>query len=124
MLSDGPTAYYSPTVLTGVPRDSESYREEILGPVATVYKVSSDEEALELANDCDLGLGGSVSSTDKARAAHIATELQVGMSHVNTIAADAAEVPFGAVKRSGYGREMGPIGIGEFANKRLYFVSE
>ncbi|WP_111721046.1 NAD-dependent succinate-semialdehyde dehydrogenase [Homoserinimonas sp. OAct 916] len=123
VLSDGPGAYYSPAVLTGVPRDSASYGEEIFGPVATVYKVSSDAEALELANDCALGLGGSVFSTDEARAAAVASRLEVGMAHVNTIAAEAAEMPFGGVRRSGYGREMGPIGIGEFANKRLYFVS-
>ncbi|QAB16758.1 NAD-dependent succinate-semialdehyde dehydrogenase [Leucobacter muris] len=123
VLSDGPAAYYSPAVLTGVPRDSESYGEEIFGPVATVYRVSSDEEALELANDCALGLGGSVFSTDEARAARVASRLEVGMSHVNTIAAEAAEIPFGGVKRSGFGREMGPLGIGEFANKRLFFVA-
>ncbi len=123
VLSDGPGAYYSPAVLTDVPRDSESYGVEIFGPVATVYKVSSDEEALELANDCALGLGGSVFSTDEARAARVASRLEVGMSHVNTIAAESAELPFGGVKQSGFGREMGPIGIGEFANKRLFFVS-
>ena len=124
VLSAGPGAHYAPTVLTDVPRDSASYREEIFGPVATVYKVSSDEEALDLANDCALGLGGSVFSTDEARAARIASRLEVGMTHVNTIAAEAAELPFGGVKRSGFGREMGPVGIGEFANKRLYFVAK
>ncbi|MBK0418973.1 NAD-dependent succinate-semialdehyde dehydrogenase [Leucobacter sp. CSA1] len=124
VLADGPGAHFSPAVLTGVPRDSESYREEIFGPVATVYKVSSDEEALELANDCELGLGGSVFSTDEARAAKVASRLETGMTHVNTIAAEAAEMPFGGVKRSGFGREMGPVGIGEFANKRLYFVAK
>lgn len=122
-LAAGPSAYYSPAVLTNVPLNSESYHEEIFGPVATVYKVSSDEEALQLANDCALGLGGSVFSSDEARAARIAAELEVGMTHVNTIAAEAAEMPFGGVKRSGFGREMGPIGIGEFANRRLFFVA-
>ena len=124
VLSEGPAAYFSPAVLTDVPRDSASYREEIFGPVATVYRVSSDEEALALANDCDLGLGGSVFSTDEARAARVASQLEVGMAHVNIIAAEAAEIPFGGVKRSGYGREMGPVGIGEFANKRLFFVAK
>lgn len=124
VLHDGPGAYYSPAVLTGVPRNSASYREELFGPVATVYRVSSDEEALELANDCALGLGGSVFSTDEARAARVASKLEVGMAHVNIIAAEAAELPFGGVKRSGFGREMGPLGIGEFANKRLYFVAK
>ncbi|MGO3152720.1 MAG: NAD-dependent succinate-semialdehyde dehydrogenase [Galactobacter sp.] len=123
-LSEGPAAYYAPTVLVDVPRDSESYRQEIFGPVATVYKVSSDAEALELANDCDLGLGGSVFSTDTARAEAVASKLEVGMTHVNIIAAEAAEIPFGGVKRSGFGREMGPIGMGEFVNKRLHFVSK
>lgn len=124
VLHDGPGAYYSPAVLTGVPRNSASYREELFGPVATVYRVSSDEEALELANDCALGLGGSVFSTDEARAARVASKLEVGMAHVNIIAAEAAELPFGGVKRSGFGREMGPLGIGEFANRRLYFVAK
>jgi len=123
-LSEGPSAYYSPTVLVDVPRDSESYREEIFGPVATVYRVSSDAEALELANDCAYGLGGSVFSTDEARAERVASRLEVGMTHVNIIAAEAAEIPFGGVKRSGFGREMGPIGMGEFVNKRLHFVAE
>jgi succinate-semialdehyde dehydrogenase/glutarate-semialdehyde dehydrogenase len=123
-LSEGPAAYYSPAVLTGVPRDSDSYQQEMFGPVATVYKVSSDEEALELANDCALGLGGSVFSDDENRAAQVASRLQVGMSHVNTIAAESAELPFGGVKRSGFGREMGPVGIDEFVNKRLYFVAD
>ncbi|MDR6507623.1 aldehyde dehydrogenase family protein [Arthrobacter oryzae] len=124
VLSDGPGAYYSPAVLVDVPRDSASYREEIFGPVAIVYRVHSDEEALELANDCPMGLGGSVFSTDTARAARVASKLEVGMAHVNIIAAEGADIPFGGVKRSGFGREMGPVGIGEFANKRLYFVAE
>ena len=123
VLSEGPGAYYSPAVLADVPRDSESYREEIFGPVATVYRVHTDEEALELANDCALGLGGSVFSTDTTRAARVASKLEVGMAHVNIIAAEGADIPFGGVKRSGFGREMGPVGIGEFANKRLYFVA-
>ena len=120
---DRPGHFMEPTVLVDVDPASKVFREEIFGPVATVYRVSSDEEALELANDCDLGLGGSVFSTDEARADRVASRLQVGMTHVNIIAAEAAEIPFGGVKRSGFGREMGPVGIGEFANKRLYFVA-
>lgn len=122
-LAEGPSAHYSPAVLTNVPLDSKSYQEEIFGPVATVYKVHSDEEALQLANDCALGLGGSVFSSDEARASRLAAQLEVGMAHVNTIAAEAAELPFGGVKGSGFGREMGPTGIGEFANSRLFFVA-
>jgi succinate-semialdehyde dehydrogenase/glutarate-semialdehyde dehydrogenase len=124
VLSEGEGAYFSPAVLTGISRESASFDEEIFGPVASVFKVSSDEEALELANASAFGLGGSVFSTDKARAARIASRLDVGMAHVNIIAAEAAELPFGGVKNSGFGREMGPLGMGEFVNKRLYFVAE
>jgi succinate-semialdehyde dehydrogenase/glutarate-semialdehyde dehydrogenase len=123
VLSEGTSAYFSPAVLTGISRDSASFRGEIFGPVAIVYKVSSDEEALDLANDSDFGLGGSVFSTDKTRAAKIASGMNTGMVHVNIIAAEAAELPFGGMKRSGFGREMGPLGMGEFTNKRLYFVA-
>lgn len=123
-LAEGNAAYYSPAVLTDVPLDSNSYQAEIFGPVATVFRVCSDEEALQLANDCRLGLGGSVFSSDETRAARVADELEVGMTHVNTIAAESAELPFGGVKASGFGREMGPIGIGEFANRRLHFTAQ
>lgn len=123
-LGEGPAAYFSPTVLTGVTRDMDVYRQEIFGPVAVVYRVTSDEEALELANDCDFGLGGSVFSTDRLRAEKLAEQLEVGMTHVNTIAAEAAELPFGGAKGSGFGREMGPLGMDEFVNKRLYFVAD
>jgi succinate-semialdehyde dehydrogenase/glutarate-semialdehyde dehydrogenase len=124
VLSEGNSAYFSPAVLTGIRRESSSFNEEIFGPVATVYKVYSDEEALQLANASEFGLGGSVFSTDKARAARIASRLDVGMAHVNIIAAEAAELPFGGVKNSGFGREMGPLGMGEFVNRRLYFIAE
>jgi len=123
VLADDRSAYFSPAVLTGVDRDSSVYREEIFGPVALVIRVSSDEEALRVANDCDFGLGGSVFAVDEARAMAVASRLDVGMTHVNTIAAEAAELPFGGVKRSGFGREMGPLGMDEFVNKRLLFVA-
>jgi succinate-semialdehyde dehydrogenase/glutarate-semialdehyde dehydrogenase len=123
-LRDDTSAYYSPAVLTGVGRDTDSYREEFFGPVATVFKVSSDEEALELANDSDYGLGGSVFASDVARAERIASRLETGMTHVNIVAAESAELPFGGVKRSGFGREMGPLGMGEFVNERLKFIAK
>lgn len=122
-LSSGPDAYYSPTVLVDVPRDSPVASEEIFGPVATVYRVSTEAEAISLANDCAYGLGGSVFSQSTARAERVASRLEVGMTHVNTIAAESAELPFGGVKRSGFGREMGPLGIGEFSNQRLKFIA-
>ena len=124
VLSDGPAAYYSPAVLTGITPEMRAYREELFGPVAVVYSVADDDEALALANDTDYGLGGAVFSTDTKRAEKIAQRLETGMSNVNTPANEGQEVPFGGVKRSGFGRELGPLGMDEFANKRMYFVAE
>ncbi|MCX0278403.1 NAD-dependent succinate-semialdehyde dehydrogenase [Nocardia zapadnayensis] len=122
-LSDS-GAYVSPAVVTDIPRGSDVYYEEFFGPVATVYKVTSDEEALELANDSQFGLGGTVFSRDPERAKKVGAGLEVGMAKVNTTAAEGANVPFGGVKRSGFGRELGPVGMDEFVNKRLYWVGE
>ncbi|MGB0101113.1 MAG: NAD-dependent succinate-semialdehyde dehydrogenase [Nocardioides sp.] len=122
VAGDGPGAYYSPAVLTGVTPEMRAYREELFGPVAVVYAVSSDEEALRLANDTAYGLGGAVFSTDEERAARIAAQLDVGMANVNTPAGEGAEIPFGGVKRSGFGRELGPLGMDEFVNKRMFYV--
>ncbi|WP_394277380.1 NAD-dependent succinate-semialdehyde dehydrogenase [Luteococcus sp.] len=115
-------AYISPAVLTDVPRGSDIYHEEFFGPVCVVYKVSSDEEALELANDSHFGLGGSVFSQDTKRAERVGEGLEVGMVKINTHAAEGEAIPFGGVKRSGYGRELGPVGMDEFVNKRLHWV--
>ena len=115
-------AYFAPAVLTGVTPEMRAYKEELFGPVAVVYAVSSDEEAVELANTSDYGLGGAVFSTDEERAIRVAEQLEVGMANVNTPAGEGADVPFGGVKRSGFGRELGPLGIDEFVNKRLFYV--
>lgn len=124
VLGDGPAAYYSPAVLTGITQEMRAYREELFGPVAVVYAVSSDDEALALANDTTYGLGGAVFSTDTERAMKLAQRLEVGMSNVNTPAGEGAEVPFGGVKRSGFGRELGPLGMDEFVNKRMFYVAD
>lgn len=124
VLSDGPDAYFSPAVLTGVTEQMRAYREELFGPVAVVYSVSSDEEALSLANDTDYGLGGSVFSADPARARKFAEQLDVGMANINTTAGEGAEIPFGGVKRSGFGRELGPLGMDEFVNKRMVYIAD
>lgn len=123
-LAEDGSAYYSPAVLTDVTADMDVYKEELFGPVAVVYRVGSDEEATRLANDSEFGLGGAVFSKDTARAARVAEQLEVGMSSVNVPALEGAEVPFGGVKRSGFGRELGPLAMDEFVNKRVYFVSE
>ena len=124
VLGDGPAAYYSPAVLTGITREMRAYGEELFGPVAVVYAVTSDDEALELANDTPYGLGGAVFSTDPERAKRLAERLDVGMSNVNTPAGEGVEIPFGGTKRSGFGRELGPLGMDEFVNKRMFFVAE
>lgn len=123
-LADDASAHYSPAVLTGVTPDMRAYREELFGPVAVVYEVGSDDEAVTLANDTPYGLGGSVFSTDVDRARAVADRLDVGMANVNTVAGEAAELPFGGVKRSGFGRELGPLGMDEFVNKQLLYVAE
>jgi len=124
VLGEGPSAYYSPAVLTGVTPEMRAYREELFGPVAVVYSVADDEEALKLANDTTYGLGGAVFSSDVERARRLADRLEVGMSNVNTPAGEGAEVPFGGVKRSGFGRELGPLGMDEFVNKRMFYVAD
>ena len=117
-------AYLSPAVITDIPVCSDIYYEEFFGPVATVYKVESDEEALELANNTQFGLGGTVFSQDLERAKAVSRRLQVGMANVNTPAGEGPELPFGGVKRSGFGRELGPLGMDEFVNKQLYYVAD
>ena len=124
VLGDGPAAYYSPAVLTGITPEMRAYAEELFGPVAVVYSVTDDDQALALANDTVYGLGGAVFSTDEARAERLAQRLEVGMSNVNSPAGEGAEVPFGGVKRSGFGRELGPLGMDEFVNKRMFFIGD
>lgn len=117
-------AYFAPAVLTGVTPDMRAYKEELFGPVAVVYMVDSDDEAVKLANVVDFGLGGAVWSTDESRATRVAEQLEVGMANVNTPAGEAADLPFGGTKRSGFGRELGPLGIDEFVNKRLFYIAK
>jgi succinate-semialdehyde dehydrogenase/glutarate-semialdehyde dehydrogenase len=115
-------AYFAPAVLTDVTPQMRAYQEELFGPVAVVYKVGSDDEAVALANAVEFGLGGAVWSTDERRAAKVAARLEVGMANVNTSSAVGPDFPFGGTKRSGFGRELGPTGIEEFVNKRLFYV--
>jgi succinate-semialdehyde dehydrogenase / glutarate-semialdehyde dehydrogenase len=123
-LQEGKGAYFAPAVLTDVTPEMRAYREELFGPVAVVYKITSDAEAVQLANAVDFGLGGAVFSTDEERATKVAEQLEVGMANVNTPAGEGADLPFGGTKRSGFGRELGPLGIDEFVNKRLFYVEK
>jgi succinate-semialdehyde dehydrogenase/glutarate-semialdehyde dehydrogenase len=121
LMTDGQRkgAFFPPGVLTGVSPDSPTYREELFGPVATVYKVANEDEAVELANDTPFGLGSYVFTTDDEQARRVADRIDAGMVFVNAVGAEGAELPFGGVKRSGFGRELGRFGIDEFVNKKL-----
>jgi succinate-semialdehyde dehydrogenase/glutarate-semialdehyde dehydrogenase len=116
--------FFGTTVLTGIRPESDAYREEFFGPVASVYKVSSEEEAIRVANDTPFGLGSYVFTTDPEQADRVANDIEAGMVFVNGVLLDGAELPFGGVKRSGFGRELGPYGMDEFVNKKLIRVAK
>ncbi|HEY1917419.1 MAG TPA: NAD-dependent succinate-semialdehyde dehydrogenase [Streptosporangiaceae bacterium] len=116
---DAPGAFVEATVLSGVTPQMRAYREELFGPAAVVYKVSDADEAVELANSSAFGLGGAVFSSDETLAADVANRLDVGMVWINSAELGGPELPFGGTKRSGVGRELGPLGIDEFVNKKL-----
>ncbi|WP_313817166.1 NAD-dependent succinate-semialdehyde dehydrogenase [Citricoccus sp.] len=116
---EGDGAFMRPAVLTGITPEMDAYSEEIFGPVAMVYGVDSEEEAVQLANDVGFGLSGSVWGNDVGRAQAVADRLAVGMAYVNEHGTTLPGLPFGGVKRSGFGRELGRWGMGEFVNTRL-----
>ncbi|WP_125132766.1 NAD-dependent succinate-semialdehyde dehydrogenase [Microbacterium sp. 10M-3C3] len=116
-------AYFAPTVLTGVTSDMDAYREEFFGPVGVVYRVSGEDEAVHIANDTGFGLGSYVFTTDPAQAERVADRIEAGMVYVNVVLADSPELPFGGVKRSGTGRELGLLGADEFVNKKLIRIA-
>ncbi len=111
--------FYRPTVLTDITPDNPAYSEELFGPVASVYRVKSEQDAVQLANDTPYGLGSYVMTDDPEQAQRVADRLETGMVFVNLVGADGAELPFGGVKRSGFGRELGRLGADEFVNKKL-----
>jgi succinate-semialdehyde dehydrogenase / glutarate-semialdehyde dehydrogenase len=115
--------YFEPTVLTDITPENDVYREELFGPVAQVYRVPSEEEAVALANDTPFGLGSYVMTNDPEQAERVADRIDAGMVYVNIVGADSAELPFGGTKRSGFGRELGRYGADEFVNKKLIRVS-
>ena len=115
--------YFEPTVLTDITPENDIYREELFGPVAQVYRVPSEEEAVALANDTPFGLGSYVMTNDPEQAERVADRIDAGMVYVNIVGADAAELPFGGTKRSGFGRELGRYGADEFVNKKLIRIS-
>ncbi|MBW8872472.1 MAG: aldehyde dehydrogenase family protein, partial [Leifsonia sp.] len=115
-------AFFDTTVLTDVTPDNPASKEEFFGPVAQVYRASDEEEAVRIANDTPFGLGSYLYTTDKEQASRVADRIEAGMVFVNVVLADGAELPFGGVKRSGSGRELGRFGADEFVNKKLIRV--
>ncbi|WHT23180.1 NAD-dependent succinate-semialdehyde dehydrogenase [Crossiella sp. CA-258035] len=114
----GPGAYLEATVLTDVTPEMDAYREEIFGPVVLVFKAETEEEAIAIANDSPFGLGASVWGTDPERLRRVAARIEAGMVYLNSAGGSQADLPFGGIKRSGMGRELGPAGIEEFMNKK------
>jgi succinate-semialdehyde dehydrogenase/glutarate-semialdehyde dehydrogenase len=112
-------AFVEATILTDVTPEMRAFREELFGPAAVVYKVKDADEAVALANDSDFGLGATVMSSDLDRARAVAEQLEAGMVWINQPTGSSPELPFGGVKRSGYGRELSELAVFEFANRRL-----
>ena len=119
MLKDKPGAWFAPAVLTDVNDSMDVYRQELFGPVAVIYKACNVDHAIKIANDVPFGLGASIQTQDPALAEKIANQLEVGMVTINAPSGSEANTPFGGVKRSGFGRELGTLGITEFLNYKL-----
>jgi succinate-semialdehyde dehydrogenase/glutarate-semialdehyde dehydrogenase len=112
-------AFMQPTIITDVSTENPAFRDEFFGPVAMFFRVKDEEAAITLANDSDFGLGGSVFTRDGERGKRVASRVDTGMMFINNIAGSDAELPFGGIKDSGYGRELGNMGIQAFVNKKL-----
>ena len=121
---DGEGNFYPPTVITDIPEDSPAYREEIFGPVASLFRVSDVDDAIRLANDTTFGLGSSAWTTDPQEQERFVNEIEAGMVYVNRMTESTPEIPFGGVKNSGYGRELSHYGIHEFTNIKTVWISE
>ena len=115
--------FFETTILTGIKPDNDAYKEEFFGPVASVYRVRDETEAVKLANDTPFGLGSYVMTNDSEQGMRVADQIDAGMVFVNAAGLEGVELPFGGVKRSGFGRELGRFGIDEFVNKKMIRVA-
>jgi succinate-semialdehyde dehydrogenase / glutarate-semialdehyde dehydrogenase len=115
--------YYAPTVLTNVPKGSPAYSEEFFGPVASIFRVKDQGEAIRVANDVRFGLGASAWTNDEKEQQRFINELEAGMVFINKMVASDPRIPFGGVKHSGHGRELGLVGIREFLNAKTVWVA-
>lgn len=121
---DMPGYFMQPTILTDIPKDAVAYSEELFGPVASIYRVSSEEEAVELANATRFGLGGAIFTADEKRGQKLAEKINTGMVFINHPTGSQPDLPFGGTNQSGYGRELSSLGIDEFLNKKLVRTSD
>jgi succinate-semialdehyde dehydrogenase / glutarate-semialdehyde dehydrogenase len=119
-----PGNFYAPTVLTNIPKDSPAHKEELFGPVASVFRAKDLDDAIRIANDCRFGLGASAWTNDKKEHERFINELESGMVFINRMVASDPRIPFGGVKWSGHGRELGTHGIREFTNIKTVWIEE
>ena len=121
-VPDDDGAYYPPTVLTNVKKGMPAYEEELFGPVASIIEAKDEQDAIRIANDSIYGLGGGIISKNRARAEKLALQMETGSCFVNDFVHSDQRLPFGGVKQSGYGRELGSFGIKEFVNVKTVYV--
>jgi len=119
---DGPGWFYPPTVIADITEDMPLYREEVFGPVASLYRVADIDEAIKVANDTTFGLGSNAWTSDPDEQQRFVNDLQAGQVFINGMTISYPELPFGGIRRSGYGRELSGHGIREFCNLKTVWV--